>query len=141
MKELQGIPLILVQEWKHFTVLHTTTRGHPLHIAKTKSPRRAQRIGMIHDPIGNYGHGFKPVMRMSGKTRNISSMIHPPPLRVRRKILSERPTLQRSCRTKMFVAKRVIVLMMYTKKKRILCFPGKAQRLNGLNRVFHMYCV
>jgi hypothetical protein len=66
----------LVEQRKHFGVLHPFSGGHPLHIAVAIAASGTHAVGVVYKPGSDHRNGFKTPVWMPWETRNSGAVIH-----------------------------------------------------------------
>src|SRR6185295_20366442 len=78
LKELEWIRCAVIEQRKHLRMHDAAAGGEPLHVAMPVTRGRAERIGMIDEPLAHDGDGLEAAMRMRGKARHCIAVIHAP---------------------------------------------------------------
>src|SRR2546422_7385476 len=82
---------------------------------------------MIDVAVTHDRHSFEPSMRMLRKSRNNAAVVHAPAI-LALEVLSNVATLKRGGWSEVFVALRIVIIVVHTEQEWIGGFPGDTQR-------------
>ena len=108
---------------------HALAGSQPLHIAAPETRLRAQRIGMVNQPLAHNRHGCKTPVRVRRKTRHRAAVVHAPAV-LAAEVLPDVAPGQRRRRAHLRVGFGVGVVVVDAKQERVNGFPRKAERLD-----------
>src|SRR5262245_55855527 len=106
-----------------------SARGEPLNVTRAEPCDCSERVGMVDETVTHDGYRFEAPMRMLRKSWHLSAMIHPPSS-LALKVLANVPSGQRSCRSQLFVAGGIGVVVIHAKQKWIRRFPWNSKRFD-----------
>jgi hypothetical protein len=130
LEQFQRIGRILAQQRKHLRVHHAAACREPLHIAATEACLRAERVGVVDQPLADDGHGLEAPVRVLGKARHRGAVVQAPAV-LAAEVLSDVAAGQRGGRAHLRIAQRIGIVVVGAEQEGVGCLPRKTQRLDA----------
>jgi hypothetical protein len=130
LEQLQRVGSVLAQQRKHLRMHHAAAGSEPLHIAATEPGLRAERIGMVDQPLADDGHGLEAPVRVLGKARHRGAVVQAPAV-LAAEVLPDVPPGQRGGRAHLRIALRVGIVVVGAEQEGVGGFPRKTQGLDA----------
>ena len=126
LEQLEGVGRRFVEQGEHLGVLDPTACGHPLDVATPVAGRRAERVGVVDEPLAHERDRLEPPVGVLREAGDVRTVVHPPAVDGF-EVVPDRAAVQRRGRPEATVGGRVRVEVVDAEQERVDRRPLEAE--------------